>query len=135
MKRRRFLRIAAVATLTGGLGQTITSAKVEASTGAIMLADNLLRMYSDRESASIVGNAFLRRLPNRPRIDHVVQGLIDNLDISTEKANRSSPSELRDRLKGRTSKEFDLGQTAEVQGWVLGNTEAWLCALAALRRG
>lgn len=133
MKRRQFLRLGAIATVTGGLGQAMASAPAGASTSTAMLADSLLRVHADRESASIIGGAFLRRLPSRPNIEQVVQSLIHSLDIPGERALQASPSKLRHHLKGKTSKEFDLGQTEDVQGWVLGKTEAWLCALASLR--
>ncbi|MGH1482754.1 MAG: hypothetical protein ACRBM6_29270 [Geminicoccales bacterium] len=135
MKRRQLLRMAAMAALGGGVGQSMISAPTEASPATAKIADNLLRVYADRNSASIVGTAFLQSLSERPNMDQLVRGLVSNLDLSTEKALAFSPSELRQHLKGITSTEFDRGQTAKVQGWVLAKTEAWLCALATLRLG
>jgi len=127
--------MAAMAALGGGVGQSMISAPAEASPATAKIADNLLRVYADRNSASIVGTAFLQGLSERPDMDQLVRGLVSNLDLSTEKALAFSPSELRQHLKGITSTEFDRGQTAKVQGWVLAKTEAWLCALATLRLG
>lgn len=135
LKRRQLLRMVAMAALGGGVGPSMISEPAEAASATAKIADNLLRVYADRNSASIVGTAFLQSLFERPDMDQLVQGLVRNLDLSTEKALASSPSELRHHLKGRSSKEFDLGQTAKVQGWILSKTEAWLCALASLRRG
>jgi hypothetical protein len=122
--------IAAVA----GLGRATGAMAASAAGGKPALADRLLAALPDPDGAAVIGNALMDELPSRPALDHVIERLIRNLDVPIERlADGAHPPELRARLKGRTSEEFRLGRTATVQGWLLGETEAWLCGLAALR--
>lgn len=125
--------MAAVMAASGSLGQVWTSRPAFAAAESARLAEGLLRIYPDRESASVIGSTFLEKLSEPPELGRVVQGLIYKLDISAQRVFTSSPRELRTRLNEKTSREFKLGQTAGVQGWVLAETEAWLCVLATLR--
>lgn len=100
-----------------------------------MLADRLLQVHPNPNSASVIGNTLLQKLSDRPEIDHVVHRLIHNFGLPVQRISTASPLDLRARLKATTTEEFRLGRTAEVQGWVLGETEAWLCGLAALKAG
>lgn len=127
--------MAAILTATGSLHQISCLTPAFASVETTVLADRLLAIHADPTSASVIGNALLKGVSARPGLDQVVQDLMRRLDIPTQRMSTLSPLDLRTRLKRKTSKEFQLGQTTYVQGWVLGETETWLCGLAALRAG
>ena len=122
----------------GSLGRLVPLRPAFASTDAAALADRLLGVHGDPTSASVIGKALLKEMPVRPNLDQALRVLMHRLDLpGPHHAALSpadlSPTDLRARLKGKTSEDFRLGQTTKVQGWVLGETEAWLCSLAALR--
>jgi hypothetical protein len=132
--------MAAIMAAAGSLGQLVPLRPALASTDVAVLADRLLGVHGDQTSASVIGKALLKEMPVRPDLDHVVRVLMHRLDLPLLHQSPLSPADLpptdlRDRLKGKTSEDFRLGQTTKVQGWVLGETEAWLCSLAALRVG
>lgn len=133
MKRRDFLCVAFAATLTGGLGQMLGGKALVDAFETARLTERLLTVHRDQEGAAVVGDAFLRQLSHRPAMDHIVPELLANLGASKNVVLRASASELRENLRKTTSREFGLGQTIEVEGWLLGKTETWLCGLAALR--
>ncbi len=133
LRRRQFLGTAALLTAAASLIQIPSIAR--ASVDPEALADRLLAVHPDRRSASIIGGVFLKERPARPRLDHVVLDLMRNLDMSANGLFKTSPLDLRIALKKRTSEDFRLGRTRHVRGWVLGETEVWLCGLAALRTG
>jgi hypothetical protein len=133
LRRRQFLRMVAMITATGSLGQISLAASALASGEKTTLADRLLQALPDPDGARVIGHAFLDGTGDRPVLDHVVAGLAHNLDLSVERLSETSALDLRARLKTRTSDEFRLGRTTKVRGWLLGESEAWLCGLAALR--
>lgn len=97
------------------------------------VGDLLLKVRPNRASGSIIGKAFLETQSDRLGINQIVHGLISTLDLPVGHIFDLSPSELHMRLKTRISDDFRLGQTRHVEGWVLSETETWLCALTALR--
>ncbi len=133
MRRRQFLGTAALLIAAASLAQM--PAMTRASTDPAVLADRLLAIHADQRGASIIGGVFLKEQPTRPKLDQVVQDVMRNLELSADRLVNVSPLDLRRAMKKRTSDDFRLGRTHHVQGWVLGETEAWLCGLAALRTG
>ena len=127
--------MATILAAVGSLNHLTCLRPAFASTESVVLADRLLRVHRDPSSASVIGNMLLKEMPVRPPLDHVVRELLHRLDLPFAKLPSLSPADLRTRLDGKTSEDFRLGHTTKVQGWVLGETEAWLCSLAALRVG
>ena len=85
-------------------------------------AKSIVRLLPDRESAAIVGEYYLDTRPQERDV-----GVL----VSCIKGRRKN---LRDLLHASIKTDFDRGQVVQVNGWVLSETEARLCALAALAR-
>jgi hypothetical protein len=101
------------------------------------LADRLLGAYPSRSSLQAIGEAHLQEAGwstvSRPALEGVLRAVLADLDLSPSSARRAASADIRARIRNRTASDFADGRTARVKGWLLGRTEARLCALAALR--
>jgi len=135
MKRRQFLcgvlGFAALSNSSLALGP-IAERIVK---GEEDLADRLLQAFPRRSSAVVVGNAHLGSLKSPPNSKDMVDQLMGKLQASPSDLRMMTSAELTARLRSRMSNDFSAGRTIGVRGWVLSETEAELCCLAALRSG
>jgi hypothetical protein len=89
------------------------------------------RFFGHPESARIVGAAYLGTRPDQ--VD--VGGLLSDLFPSAACGARGGPESTRDfciEFDERRRLDFESGRVVSIAGWVLSETEAKLCALAAL---
>lgn len=84
-------------------------------------AARLTRLLGDPESAREIGRAYLQTAPGDGNRERLTTQLAARLDRPT-----------RDTLAASCREDFARGRTVMVNGWVLAETEARLCALAAL---
>jgi hypothetical protein len=97
--------------------------------------ERLAGFLKHEESARIVGREYLRTVPaeaSRPLLTARVAG---RLPGGLRAVDTASDARLRELLLRATAEDFRALRTVEVRGWVLAQTEARLCALAALRGG
>lgn len=132
MKRRQFLCGVSGLAIWPGLSPALCAAPAEGDGGMIILADRLLQACPRRVSAVVVGNAYLEHQISSPKISQVIETLICNLGTPPSMLETMTAIDLRARLRTRTSEDFSAGRTVQLHGWVLGDTEAQLCGLAAL---
>jgi hypothetical protein len=101
-----------------------------ASEVAARLLQHLPRMIPHRESAAHIGRAYLRMVPAD------AAGLLDLLCAPMSQALRSPAAiegyALEDLLRTRKMDDFAAGRVVLIDGWMLSETEARLCALVAL---
>lgn len=97
------------------------------------LADCLLEACPRRSSAGFVGNAYLGGFQSRPKVSETVDRLLTKLDIARSDLVTMAPAKLRARIRSRMSDDFSAGRTIGLHGWILSETEAELCSLAAFR--
>jgi hypothetical protein len=105
---------------------------VRAATGpTIDLAGSaaLANLFSEIDSAIVVGREYLRHHPDERDPDHVQHSLSIALGGRLEAFD---PAVLRQRVRCRVRQDFAENQVTLVDGWILSTTEARLCALAAL---
>jgi hypothetical protein len=98
-----------------------------------VLADRFLQACSKRSSAIEIGRAYLKELPSLPNAGQLVETLTCRLGASSSELKAMAPKDLRDRLRAQVSEDFSAGRTVRLRGWILGDAEVQLCALAALR--
>ena len=95
------------------------------------LAARLGRVLRDRDSACVVGAAYLAHVPAEAApallVAHLRAGLGDVVP--------PRDAALRVVLEARVRRDFVEGATCRLDGWVLSRTEARLAALTALRLG
>lgn len=87
--------------------------------------------HSNKEHAAIVGRAYLSHAP----LEASTAVLLDHLRSSPEQWQRLSEedaTELRKWFHCRQREDFAEGRIVKIHGYMLSETEARLCALAAL---
>lgn len=103
---------------------------------SISANDLIVRLTSvlvHRESAAVIGQEYLRRVPEENNIDVLVD-LICSPGAGQQKELMYSgdAKALRAILSSQQRDDFANDRTSKVQGWILSDTEVRLCALAAL---
>jgi len=91
----------------------------------------LLSILEKPGSAYAIGSAYLELLPPHARAaDHLTNAIVCAAECDT--GTMKSTEALRKQISIRVRKDFAEGAVVIVAGWVLSETEAQLCALAAL---
>jgi hypothetical protein len=90
-----------------------------------------LALFSRLDSAAAVGSAYLRVRPSEASVDRLLQELaLAGLDKDVL-ANVDAGM-LSERVRASQVRDFAAGRVVELDGWILSETEARVCALAAL---
>lgn len=145
VKRRAFMGGAAILTM----GAASSSKAARAAMGVIdvggtsemaALADRLLQAFPQRRSLQVIGDAYRRgrasgSLACRACMPNVLHEFLHHLDLSESDLRRMTPGAIRALIDEGTTRDFSEGRIVGVEGWLLGETEAKLCEVAALRTG
>jgi hypothetical protein len=129
--RRNFLRIVlSVGTLvsTGQLKHHLVTTASPSTDDLLTL--KLTDFYSDKESARIVGLEYLRTVPTERDAGELAKLICSPLDH--DQILRASTVEIKALLRHQQREDFENERIVKVNGWILSQTEARLCALAAL---
>jgi hypothetical protein len=96
------------------------------------LASSLANFFTHRQSAAIIGFEYLRYIPEEANI-HLLVNLICSFrpERWAELANINM-EEYRELLILQQRDDFQHNRMVRIHGWILSETEARLCALAAL---
>ncbi len=154
MKRRGFIGLAttlAVAAVwrSKAADAAIGGMDAGAANEAAALADHLLQAFPQRQSLQVIGAAYRRDLAadtiahdtHEARggcetcIPDAFQGFLRHLDLTKTDLRDMTPFAMRRRIDTETARDFSEGRIISVEGWLLGETEARLCEIAALRTG
>ena len=119
MKRRQFLHHTLI------LGASVYTGLCVRSFHPDHWAAELTHFFRHPNSARHVGQAYLRLNPEEADLSHLLEIL---------GANTAQPP-LRPMLLAQLRQDFEAGRMVNVQGWMLAQTEARLCAVAALLEG
>lgn len=135
LKRRDFLGSAATLALLAAAGSTpAVAAVVEAEETAALLADRLLQAYPARRSLAVIGEACRQdNAEGRTGLPDAIQDFLRHLDIPKDVLFQMTPTDLRARIQTETTRDFTQARIFRARGWLLGETEARLCTIAALR--
>jgi hypothetical protein len=98
----------------------------------VMVAERLAALFPHRESAARVGREYLRGHPQEASTTALVAHLTRNLDVLASEFRMMSELDLRVHMNQRSQADFRARQVVKVDGWVLSETEARLCALTSL---
>ena len=90
------------------------------------MARRLADLIDDREAAATVGHAYLFEHPGERQTETLLALLGDG------NSQDLRGKDLATWLRRRQIDDFAAGHTVELNGWILSETEARLCALAAL---
>ncbi|GGI09670.1 hypothetical protein [Egicoccus halophilus] len=94
------------------------------------LANRLLTLF-DRNALRPLGRAVLGELPPGTTSSSLARQLVPGVG-SVAAADRVPDEVLLDALAAEVAHEYEVGRVRLVEGWLLADTEARLCALAAL---
>lgn len=111
---------------------------VDGKKGAEALVDHLLLSHPHRDSLEAIGEAYWRDGANQraawpDRLQDAVQAFLHHLDLSEADLREMPPAMIGSSIRVRTARDFAEARIVPIQGWLLGETEARLCAIAALR--
>lgn len=105
---------------------------------ASSIADRLLQAYPARKSLAVIGDAYWQSGrggtdDNASCLTDAIQALLERIDLQESHLHSLSSAAVRDRVQAKNAQDFQDGHIVPVQGWLLGETEARLCAIAAMR--
>ena len=131
LTRRDFLRLlaslgAVLATRQLGVLNTLGRA-----VGRERLGARLLQLFRSPVSAAAIGRAYLQESPqdgDEPRLLRLICS-------PGRRWRTANTRQLRVLIAQQQVEDFKQGRLVRVDGWMLSETEARLCALAALREG
>jgi hypothetical protein len=95
------------------------------------LAERIAGLFCDQPRARAVGRAHLKSGPGDTGIADVVRRVVRDADQHAH-LMRAGDRVLRRFLQARRRCDFESGNTVCINGWVLSETEANLCAVVAL---
>lgn len=145
MRRRKFIGAVTTFVMAGGWGSNAAHAAMEridagAADEAAALADHLLQAFPQPKSLQVIGDVYRRDLADdatacRVCMSDAFQGILRHLELSKAELRGMTPAAVRSRIDTGTARDFSEGRIISVDGWLLGETEARLCEVAALRTG
>ncbi|HEX6383133.1 MAG TPA: hypothetical protein VF177_00550 [Anaerolineae bacterium] len=95
------------------------------------LSVRFAHLFRQKESAKVIGQAYLQAIPAEADVQTLTDLIAASL-AGDQELVKTSTAELRPILERQMRQDFDQGRVANVEGWLLSETEARLCALAAL---
>jgi hypothetical protein len=131
MRRRRFLGALAL----GGTFWAAWAGQARAwlpAAGDRPAAARLLALLGRPDSAAVVGRAYLASHPAEADRDRLAVRLDQAVRCQGCDPARARTGQLRAALAGQIRADFAAARVVMVDGWVLSETEARLCGLAAL---
>jgi hypothetical protein len=95
-------------------------------------AERLSRLITHRESARVVGDAYLDAVPEEASAAVLVDRVTAGLPGGRRAVHDAGDDRLRELLASRIRADFAEDRVVDLRGWVLSPTEARLCALTTL---
>ena len=129
MSRRAFLVLCGASVATAGSVGTVellAGKGHKKSAPREQLTLRVAAVFTDRESANAVGEAYLRSHPR----ENDERRLVHLLSASNGVWRKlSRPNEIRRLGRAQARRDYALGRLTVVEGWYLSQTEARMCAL------
>lgn len=95
-------------------------------------ADRLTGIFGQKRSARAIGRAYLRHAPEAADPEFLIDAICGTDANLHRLAGHGDEISLEAALRDRIRQDFADGRTVRVDGWMLSQTEASLCALAEL---
>jgi hypothetical protein len=134
MQRRSVIKL--LVSLTAACS-SVSTLQAALRSEALPLESSLLSIFPSPASAKAVGKAYLHSLGMAADHQALKQQWIQQ-DALFEHIEIRSPlpvlrQSLRQSLSLRIKQDFEAGRTVSVQGWVLSETEARVCAMTCIQ--
>jgi hypothetical protein len=98
-------------------------------------AARLRRLLHDPVGARAIGAEYLRARPGEATAAALVEAIAQSVPGGRSVLTKASDRALRALLAERSRADFAEGKTVMLRRWILSETEARLCALAAVSPG
>ena len=95
------------------------------------LADRLLKVFSHRESAAVVGRRYLKITPFVADVYLLTTEIAQGTQLGIVELGTLRSTELMSLLREKIRRDFRNQKISVVDGWLLSVTEVQLCALAS----
>ncbi len=129
MIERRRLLLGALGMGASLLWQPVAS-RLFSPTSRDGLSERLVRLLEHQDSARIIGREYLRTVPVEATPDVLASLVAERLGAERPALDTAGDADLRRLLAAAVLQDFEEGQTMELDGWMLSQTEARLCALS-----
>ncbi len=129
LSRRDVLQRLAFGGLTVGLS-LFTEARPAADVSQA-LAWRLSRFFVARQSAQVLGRRYLDRQPHEANLGLLTARISRTAENYVRLAS-ADMEQLRALLSTQMRQDFEDNLTVSIDGWILSETEARLCAIAAI---
>ncbi len=93
---------------------------------------SLADFFKSRESAIKIGQAYLRNAPAEADVNRLIELVSLSQPEHRLELAHAQVARRRELLVRQQREDFRCGRIVKVEGWILSETEARLCALAAL---
>jgi hypothetical protein len=130
--RRSFLQISVYLSFFTLLRPAYALIKQCASRTPDPLASSLANFFVHRESAAIMGFEYLRYRPAESNIYRLVDLICSCRPERRAELAQADSEECRGLMARQLREDFEHNRTVNIHGWILSETEARLCGLAAL---
>lgn len=124
--RRRFLSVLA------GLGVIGLFNRLPWAQDSNQLPERLAQVYRHPQSAAVVGRAYLKSAPHEADAQTLTTLISVELGPDRQRLLTLDTNRLRSTLHNQVHEDFKNRRTVMVDGWILAQTEARLCALTAV---
>ena len=95
------------------------------------LVSSLTRSFIHRESAAIIGLEYLRYRPIEANVHLLVDLICTSRSEQRAELVKADTEKCRELLARQQRQDFEHNRVVKIHGWILSETEARLCALAA----
>ena len=117
----------------GGLMMALPASALARPAGdvSLPLAARLSRLFSNGESARVIGQRYLDLTPGEANLDRLMV-LICRCEENYARLARADSEQLLAILQEQQRLDFAHARTVAIDGWILSETEVRLCAVAAI---
>jgi hypothetical protein len=106
--------------------------QTEGSHNHHLLASKLANFFHNKESARIVGLEYLRVVPMEADVRQLTKLICSHWQDRYDETAYADIAQIKQILLRQQRDDFEKDRIVKVHGWILSETEARLCALAAL---
>jgi hypothetical protein len=96
------------------------------------LSVKLASVFYNRKSATVIGLEYLRSTPDEAAVRRLTDLICSRWQGRYDDIAHADTARIKELLLRQQREDFDQGRIVNVQGWILSETEARLCALTAL---
>lgn len=96
------------------------------------ILSKLTNFFQKKESAKLVGNEYLKLVPEEAEIGLLVNLLCNKNKKVYSNIQRENSEKVKEILLRQHQKDLEKGRIVILSGWILSETEARLCALIAM---